>query len=447
LPGNEDQMTLTDTMVVTIEGSLVMDGTGATIPCLRGDRNLGDARGGYTPPVLKYYGASNMNITLDLEMQGTVVVFGDSGQPIALGGDHSNQSQSPECFDCTNAIFRLNGLEPRTFEVGGRNLGSVPAGFESNFAIGTVEVAADGNVTFTDAFDNDAEGQGPCTEALYVHELILGANSTVKLDNCRVYYETLVDYGATLAAIGCGELLEMQDMVNPPLAEDNGDGPCASDGECPNAAACIGGVCYVPKNRYLSIRRNPDNSGYHTARRVRVETATSGTVLLGWVDEPVLDPVEDIWTALLVDEPVYNGVDFAGEWPDVVHVKGCEIVPGQTYVIQAIMDGQSVGDESNYSEALALPSAPVWGDVVGICPFDVCEPPEGDPFTQPNIDDVLALVNAFVGIDNAPLTWLDIDPVVGNGYPEGYVVIGDVLAVVNAFSGQQYPGDGPVGCE
>jgi hypothetical protein len=84
--------------------------------------------------------------------------------------------------------------------------------------------------------------------------------------------------------------------------------------------------------------------------------------------------------------------------------------------------------------------------VVGICPFDLCEPPEGDPFTQPNIDDVLATVNAFVGIDNAPLTWLDVDPVVGNGYPEGLVVIGDVLAVVNAFSGDPYPGDGPLGC-
>jgi hypothetical protein len=81
-----------------------------------------------------------------------------------------------------------------------------------------------------------------------------------------------------------------------------------------------------------------------------------------------------------------------------------------------------------------------------VCPNDVCAPPEGDPFSQPNIDDVLALVNAFQGVENAPLTWLDIDPAVGDGYPEGSVVIGDVLEVVNAFVGQPYPGLGPLGC-
>jgi hypothetical protein len=55
-------------------------------------------------------------------------------------------------------------------------------------------------------------------------------------------------------------------------------------------------------------------------------------------------------------------------------------------------------------------------------------------------------VSAFQGVDNAPLTWLDIDPVAGDGYPEGMVVIGDVLAVVLAFQGEPYPGDGPLGC-
>jgi hypothetical protein len=84
--------------------------------------------------------------------------------------------------------------------------------------------------------------------------------------------------------------------------------------------------------------------------------------------------------------------------------------------------------------------------LVSTCPEDVCLPPEGDPITQPNIDDVLALVNAFVGTDNAPLTWLDIDPVVDGGYPEGMVTIGDVLAAVNAFVGDPYPGEGPTGC-
>ena len=55
-------------------------------------------------------------------------------------------------------------------------------------------------------------------------------------------------------------------------------------------------------------------------------------------------------------------------------------------------------------------------------------------------------MNAFQGVDNAPLTWLDIDPVADDGYPEGVVAIGDVLQVVNAFTGDLYPGNGPLGC-
>ena len=139
-------------------------------------------------------------------------------------------------------------------------------------------------------------------------------------------------------------------------------------------------------------------------------------------------------------------IDFPGSWPNVLHVTGCQIAPEETYLIQAIASEQSIDDESNYPEPLALPTSPVWGDVVSACPHGVCSPPEGDPFTQPNIDDVLALVNAFQGADNAPLTWLDIDPVAGDGYPEGMGFIGDVLAVVLAFQGEPYPGDGPVGC-
>jgi hypothetical protein len=227
----------------------------------------------------------------------------------------------------------------------------------------------------------------------------------------------------------------------PPLPEDSLAVSCTDDDQCENAAVCIEGVCYVPKNRYVSMCPNPAGAGQYTARRISLDTT-----VLGWVGEPTFNVARGVWIALVVDEPKYSGIDLESDWPDVVHVTGCQIAPGQTYRIQSILEGQSVSDEANYSEALLLPTVPVWADVVSTCPNDVCHPPEGDPLTQPNIDDVLALVNAFMGIDNAPLTWLDIDPVVDEGHPEGMVVIGDVLAVVNAFVGQQYPGLGPYGC-
>jgi hypothetical protein len=180
----------------------------------------------------------------------------------------------------------------------------------------------------------------------------------------------------------------------------------------------------------------------NTARRVSL----LGHTILGWVGAPMYNATEQVWISLVVGQPIYDGIYFPDQWPDVLHLTGCEIAPGQSYVVQAIEFGSDELDEAGYSEVLVLKTAPVWGDVVSTCPYDVCEPPQGDPFTQPNIDDVLALVNAFQGVENAPLAWLDIDPVVGNGYPEGTIAIGDVLVVVLAFTGQPYPGNGPLGC-
>jgi hypothetical protein len=237
-----------------------------------------------------------------------------------------------------------------------------------------------------------------------------------------------------------------------PWPEDSLGLSCTEKQDCGEGATdCVEGVCYVPKNRYMSIAANPANTGISSARRVHV-TLTARAIQLGWIGVPEFDPVSGLWTALIQGwPPVYSnsegGDGFEGDWPDVLHVKGCEIVPGKTYLIDAITYGMNISDPDNYSTQLPLITSPVWGDVVGQCPFDVCEPPQGDPGTQPDIDDVLASVRAFTGTTNAPLTWMDVDPVVDYGYPEGQVVIGDVLAIVVAFTGGEYSGFGPFDCD
>lgn len=232
-----------------------------------------------------------------------------------------------------------------------------------------------------------------------------------------------------------------------PWPEDSLGIPCTEKQDCEGASECVEGVCYVPKSRYMSIAANPANEGRSSARRVHV-TLAARAIQLGWIGTPSFDPVSGLWTALIEDWPVYSNAEgddgFEGDWPDVLHVKGCKIAASQTYLVDAITYGLSISDPDNYSDQLPLITSPVWGDVVGQCPFDVCTPPQGAP---PDIDDVLALVNAFTGTDNAPVTWLDVDPVVDDGYPEGLVVIGDVLGIVNAYTGGTYPGDGPFGCD
>lgn len=246
--------------------------------------------------------------------------------------------------------------------------------------------------------------------------------------------------------------------TNPP-----GDPSCMEDSDCrPTTLAitpyCIPaldeqgqpvypGTCYAPTNRYLSIARNPDQSSA-TGRRITLSTGAAGP---WWVGAPSYNAPEDTYFASVQDTPVFAGMGpgtwVDGDWPDEIHVKGCEIAPGtHTYLVQAVQSGGE-GDEANYSPPLDLRVQVRWADVVSSCFNNECLPPSGT-FTEPSIDDVLAEVNAFQGIRNAPLWWMDIDPVYADGEPEGlWTLIGDVLQTVNAFTGQSYPGWGPNDCD
>ena len=125
-----------------------------------------------------------------------------------------------------------------------------------------------------------------------------------------------------------------------------------------------------------------------------------------------------------------------------VHVIGCEIVTGQTYLIQAIALGQDIGNEYMYSEALVLHTSSVWGDVVSTFNGNVCLPPDGIP----GLADIMAAIERYQGNPVAPITWLDIAPSDGSDAPDQSVGLGDIMACIDGFQGQSYPGDGPSDC-
>ncbi len=128
-----------------------------------------------------------------------------------LAGDFDNQSTTPESFHWVSGALTMESkqgtAEPTTqsFEVAGEDRGADPSGYVGNFSMGTVEIASGSSVRFVDLFDNDDDGQAECSEALYVRTLILRPGSSITIENCRVYYGVLVDEGADLTIVGCGE--------------------------------------------------------------------------------------------------------------------------------------------------------------------------------------------------------------------------------------------------
>lgn len=249
------------------------------------------------------------------------------------------------------------------------------------------------------------------------------------------------DNGADDACEGCA-------VASTPLAEDVGFGTCSGDGDCPGRSVCRNGVCYVPKNRYISF--DPNNSGRCVALRIDMTASDTfpGCTLTGgaakWVGEP--DPVTGI--ARIEDAPVYRN------WTEIaIDVGDMEIVPASTYEVRAIEQACDPGDPYKYSAALDLLTVPkptscefpcsepcYWADIVGeLEPPGVYLPPDGIL----DYNDIVAMIKAITGHSTAPpITWADLMREVPNGRAD----IRDLLAIDDACRvGQPYPGASPCG--
>lgn len=96
-----------------------------------------------------------------------------------------------------------------SFEVSGEDMGAVISGFESNFAIGTLQIGGEktvGQLKLVDLFDNQLNWEG--NEALYVKKLILGEGSSLDLNGLNLYYQALTNLGGTINTNG-GNLVEV----------------------------------------------------------------------------------------------------------------------------------------------------------------------------------------------------------------------------------------------
>ena len=146
-------------------------------------------------------------------------------------------------------------------------------------------------------------------------------------------------------------------------------------------ADCVGDVCYIPKNRYLTI--DPTANFTTVACQVEITEAADYPSAIGrswWVDEPVCydysngEPVTPSpetcdaadrfgWVSGLVSTPVTR------VWTEQpLHITGCGIAPVITYEIRSSADdGGSLSPAALLINTAHRPEGDTqsWGDVTG----------------------------------------------------------------------------------
>ena len=235
----------------------------------------------------------------------------------------------------------------------------------------------------------------------------------------------------------------------PPTPEP---GPACEDAkDCGGAHAgadCVGGMCYAPKNRYLTI--DPTVNFNEVAYQVEIADAPDYPTAVGrtwWVDTPSCYdyPNGDVVPgATMCEGPdVFGWVSHVGATPVTriwtetpVHISDCGIVPNVLYEVRSSLD-----DGGSFSEALAINTAhdpdgeaQSWGDITG-GPVPglpgLWLAPEGTT----NLADVQNAIRTFENrsedTGSPPRVWVDVEI-------DHVVNLADVQFIVNAFEGKAY---------
>ncbi len=423
-------MDLSESMTATVTGDVTIDG-GRTMGAV-----CGSVAGGYTPPAIRIRKDGILDCA-DFSMLGAAYLVVDPTTPmttpLSVGGDFNNQSTRPDCFVARNGGILLNGTSVQAFEVAGTDIGPAGSVDGTEFVVGAVEVAPGSQVTFRNDFDNNGLGQAPCEEALYVERLTLGADSSVVVDNCRVYYETLdQDPSATISSIGCGELHFISAPLSPG-ADPTGISKGRAVSFVPPGGSNVAGIGDSAFRVVLDSLHHVDPP--YTAGSSIPFSSFEGQVR--WVGPPT-QYVESVssgtpfYASQLQCEPYYQDWSTVG----LLHLFGSAIVPSSVYAVENLA-GSCMGNESNCA-AISAPlsvSTGRWGDVVD--PFN---PPSTT--SQPDFGDIGALVNKFKSAPGAPIKARallagtnangEIDPTPDVGFTH-------ISACVDAFKGFPYP--------
>lgn len=269
-------------------------------------------------------------------------------------------------------------------------------------------------------------------------------------------------------------LLGSCDGNGAPCRVDTGGENEPGDADC-NACSIVGNPCFeaswdcdpVPKQECIPTGQSCVND--------RTLSGHSSVGMTWWVGSE--RPAANNDVHLLVSEPFRK---ISTDWPEVVHVGDCEIVPIATFGVAAVDTSAGVISAELAVKTIGRPdaSASWWADVVGPltrhCSGDLREPlcggPDdpacgggqacslvwGPPDGSLNFDDIVAILAVMAPNPKstpAHMTWVDLH---GNGSglpgsekfdPPNYVAnLSDVAFALRAFAGLPYPFYDPGDC-
>ncbi len=175
----------------------------------------------------------------------------------------------------------------------------------------------------------------------------------------------------------------------------------------------------ISKDRYISF--DPSGNGSETVA-IRVAVPGGGFKYVGNVQ----DQGASGFFAQLVNAPEFR------VWPEtVIHVRGCEFAPGNSYDVESTLD--DIAFSTPFAAVTtSVPSPREYGDVIGV--FNGIDWAAPDGLVTAN--DVLAVVLTFQLSPFAPhKARVDLVPQTANTIIAG----DDILSVVLGFSSQPYP--------
>jgi hypothetical protein len=306
------------------------------------------------------------------------------------------------------------------------------------FAIGAITISSGANVTFIDAFDNDSNGQSPCSEALYVGSLTVEPGAAITVVDCKIYYGALSAEPGSITTIGCGELIALNPA--PDSLEFSSD-PTKVRHISFIVPASSAGTETALRVELTSLHHpfspppgTPDFSAFEGEFRY-VNSFGGSTVCLDSATFATnyrcgqlgCQPEYRDWATEL--SSATNPVSPAG----LIHVTGDGVVPSSTFNVTHLAASCGAAPGANAcaaaSAALAVSTAR-WGDVAG----SGGGPPDGIQ----NVIDIGSVVDNVKGIPTAipeRRAWMK-NPSNPFGNPVNVIDIG---LTVDAVKGLPYP--------